>query len=108
MRSGGSRTRARGSWAQSWCSSAPRWSRSRWPWEVRRMRIPGIVALALMLFAPFSIAQEAADADASSPTTQPVAEANERAWSFSLSAFTYFVPDDHEYVQPTLTADRDS
>jgi hypothetical protein len=29
-------------------------------------------------------------------------------WSFSASAFTYFVPEDQDYLQPTLTADRGS
>jgi hypothetical protein len=29
-----------------------------------------------------------------------------RDWSFSASAFTYFVPDQHDFVQPTFTADR--
>src|SRR5437868_10567219 len=33
-------------------------------------------------------------------------EVREKAWSFSISASTYIVPDDQEYVQPTLTADR--
>ena len=28
-------------------------------------------------------------------------------WSFSVAANTYFVPDDSNYVQPTVTADRD-
>ena len=28
------------------------------------------------------------------------------AWSFSASAYTYIVPDDGNYVQPTFTADR--
>lgn len=28
-------------------------------------------------------------------------------WSFSASVYTYFVPDDHDYAQPTITADRD-
>ena len=28
-------------------------------------------------------------------------------WEFSASAYTYFVPDDRNYVQPTLQADRD-
>lgn len=27
-------------------------------------------------------------------------------WSFSASAFAYFVPEDRNYVQPTVTADR--
>lgn len=29
-----------------------------------------------------------------------------RDWSFSASAYTYFLPDHREYVQPTVTADR--
>ena len=33
-------------------------------------------------------------------------EADDEEWSFSASANIYFVPDDREYVQPTLTADR--
>jgi hypothetical protein len=35
-----------------------------------------------------------------------VAQADDKAWSFSASAYTYVVPDDREYVQPTVTADR--
>ena len=34
-------------------------------------------------------------------------EADEKAWSFSVSAATYIVPNDQEYAQPTFTADRD-
>jgi hypothetical protein len=37
-------------------------------------------------------------------TTQP--DADDEDWSFSASANLYFVPDDREYVQPTVTADR--
>jgi hypothetical protein len=37
--------------------------------------------------------------------TPPDAD-DEEEWSFSASANVYFVPDDREYVQPTLTADR--
>lgn len=33
-------------------------------------------------------------------------EANEKAWSFSVSATTYVVPDFQDYVQPTFTADQ--
>jgi hypothetical protein len=37
----------------------------------------------------------------------PVAAAEtDQEWSFSLSAYTYVVPDGPTYVQPTLTADR--
>jgi hypothetical protein len=28
-------------------------------------------------------------------------------WSFSASTYVYFIPDSHEYIQPTVTADRD-
>jgi hypothetical protein len=31
---------------------------------------------------------------------------SEKEWSFSASAYAYFVPDSREYVQPTLTADH--
>jgi hypothetical protein len=33
-------------------------------------------------------------------------EKEEKAWSFSASAYTYIVPDSPDYVQPTVTADR--
>jgi len=37
----------------------------------------------------------------------PLAGAGEGGWSFSASAFAYFLPDAADYGQPTLTADRD-
>src|SRR5436190_3578366 len=49
---------------------------------------------------------------AQTPASVPVAPVNTPAvadaagWSFSASASTYFVPDDHNYVQPTVRADR--
>ena len=39
------------------------------------------------------------------PATADTAE-TDAAWTFSASAYVYFVPDDHSYVQPSLTADR--
>jgi hypothetical protein len=36
----------------------------------------------------------------------PVPDKEENNWSFSISASTYIVPDDREYVQPTFMADR--
>jgi hypothetical protein len=36
-------------------------------------------------------------------TSDPGAE---RMWSFSASAYTYFVPNNRDYGQPTFTADR--
>ena len=41
-----------------------------------------------------------------SAATNTPPDADEKAWSFSASAYTYFVPDDRDYVQPTFTADR--
>lgn len=32
---------------------------------------------------------------------------DEPAWEFSAAAYTYFVPEDGNYAQPTFTADRD-
>jgi hypothetical protein len=34
-------------------------------------------------------------------------EAAEGKWSFGASLYSYFVPDDREFVQPIFTADRD-
>jgi hypothetical protein len=50
------------------------------------------------------------DSDASDASAAGEADATpnpDRQWAFSASAFTYIVPDDREYVQPTFTADRD-
>jgi hypothetical protein len=44
--------------------------------------------------------------DSKNATPEVTREAGEKAWTFSASATTYIVPDSHEYVQPTLTADR--
>jgi hypothetical protein len=52
---------------------------------------------------------------AQAPANVPVSEAaaapsdaddDEKAWSYSVSAYTYVVPDDTNFVQPTFTADR--
>jgi hypothetical protein len=54
---------------------------------------------------------------AQSPADRPVptaagstpaagAEAGENGWAFSAFAYAYFVPDDDDFVQPTVTADR--
>ena len=50
-----------------------------------------------------------ATAPTSAATTTPdrPKDADDKAWSFSVSAYTYIVPDGRDYVQPTVTADRD-
>lgn len=37
----------------------------------------------------------------------PTPPEDEPAWEFSIAGYTYFVPDDSDYLQPTFTADRD-
>jgi hypothetical protein len=50
-------------------------------------------------------------ASATSPTATtnppPKLETAEAKWTFSASVYTYVVPDDLNYAQPTVTADRD-
>ena len=50
-----------------------------------------------------------ATAPTSAATTTPdrPKDADDKAWSFSASAYAYIVPDARDYVQPTVTADRD-
>ena len=56
----------------------------------------------MRLFAFLAISVVGAGGDALAEATQdaPV------PWSFSASAFTYLLPDEPDYVQPTFTADR--
>jgi hypothetical protein len=49
-------------------------------------------------------AAEAQEADDKAQMPQPSAAA--KKWSFSASAYAYFVPDDQDYVQPAFKADR--
>jgi len=65
------------------------------------MRFVILLGVGAIVFAEDVRAQEAKNA-----APEITTEANEKAWSFSLSATTYVVPDFQEYVQPTFTADR--
>jgi hypothetical protein len=40
------------------------------------------------------------------PVSAQTAPPTPRAWSFFASAYTYVIPDDSNFVQPTFTADR--
>ncbi len=74
------------------------------------MRLLAVIAMSVVLMGESALGQTATNTLASSTTntTPAVAkEADEKAWSFSVSAYTYIVPDSREYVQPTVTADRD-
>jgi hypothetical protein len=71
---------------------------------------PTVLIAALLLLARLAPAQTVTSSLPEMPSTNltatPMAPAAD-PWSFSVSAYTYIVPDDREYVQPTLTADHD-
>jgi hypothetical protein len=64
------------------------------------MRPPLFAALSILLTASAALAQ-------TTESAPPDEKTAEKAWAFSLSAYTYIVPNDREYVQPTFRADRD-
>jgi hypothetical protein len=73
------------------------------------MRFFAFIAVAVVLADHNAVAQLTTNAPISTATNSPPAlaeEADKKLWSFSVSAYTYFVPDDRDYVQPTFTADR--
>src|SRR4051812_47624056 len=43
--------------------------------------------------------------DDSTATKAPPLPSETNHWSSSISLYTYVVPEDHNYVQPTITAD---
>jgi len=69
------------------------------------VRLLAFMAIALAFMDGAAFAQATPNVPVSATTKTPP-EADEEAWAFSASAYTYFVPDDREYVQPTFTADR--
>jgi hypothetical protein len=73
------------------------------------VRLRAFIAISAVLSGGHALAQTTANATvmtATNHTAAPTNAAVEKAWSFSASAYTYFVPDSREYVQPTFTADR--
>jgi hypothetical protein len=73
------------------------------------MRLLAFIAIGVILAGCNALAQETTTTTGSTATNMPPAltkEADEKAWSFSAFAYTYIVPDSHDYVQPTITADR--
>jgi hypothetical protein len=71
------------------------------------LRALAVLVAALTFFATRARGQSAANRP---PTESPGVAAEEKTnhWSFTGAAYTYFVPDSREYVQPTFTADRQS
>src|SRR6188472_2266391 len=71
------------------------------------MRLLACLVMAIVCMDRAVLAQAPAPANppvAAAATTPP--GAGDKAWSGSVSAYTYAVPDDRNYVQPTVTADR--
>src|SRR5205809_40531 len=69
--------------------------------RMRRVRALAFLAIVVVL------AGDNALAGVTTSTAPALSEeAEEKAWSFSASVSTYILPNDQEYVQPTLTADR--
>ncbi len=73
------------------------------------MPFRALIAFAVAFAGNNALAQEMTNAPvftAKDTTPAFTKEADETAWSFSISASTYIVPNDQEYVQPTFIADR--
>ena len=66
------------------------------------MRAINAILPALVLFACQTLGQTTTT---NAPKTTE--DGTEKSWSFSASAYTYIVPNNRDYVQPTFTADRD-
>src|SRR5204862_5718826 len=77
--------------------------------RMKQMPFRALIAFAVAFAGDNALAQAATNTPVSTAKDRTPAvtkETDEKAWSFSISASTYIVPDDQEYVQPTLTADR--
>jgi hypothetical protein len=72
-------------------------------------RWPILCAFVAILAGDPALAYTATSEPVSSTADMPPAIAKEtdgKTWSFSASAYTYFVPDDTNFVVPVVTADR--
>jgi hypothetical protein len=77
---------------------------------MKPLRSLAFMVIAVALAGDNALGQEVTNAPASTAmgtTPDLTKEADEKAWSFSVSAATYIVPNDQNYAQPTFTADRD-
>ena len=70
------------------------------------MRAFQMVCVAMVLCACRASGQATTNAPVATNSPQPAIEEGAKKWSSSASASTYLVPDSHDYVQPTITADR--
>ena len=66
------------------------------------MSLRAIALLAMLLSAGPLLSQS----ESQNPPAPPGSKTEKPEWSFDASVFTYFVPYQRDYVQPTFTADR--
>ena len=70
------------------------------------MRLLVCLTMAIALMNDAAFAQAPPKGPVSAAKSTPPDADDDKAWAFSASAYTYVVPDDRAYVQPTVTADR--
>jgi hypothetical protein len=76
---------------------------------MRVRRLLAVVVISLVLADDDALSQSPADPSvptAAGITPAASAAAGENEWSFSAYAYAYIVPDDANFLQPTVTADR--
>jgi hypothetical protein len=71
-----------------------------------RMQAVRSALLVLTLGATAASAQPAAQSQPAAQPAPPAAEDDLKAWSFGASVYGYSLPEESEYLQPTVTADR--
>jgi len=66
------------------------------------------IVIGIVLLAGRAVADDGATETTGATNTPALAiqEGADKAWSFSASVYGYFVPDDRDYAQPTITLDR--
>jgi hypothetical protein len=65
-----------------------------------------MMLITLALCAGHAAGQSHPQPSAVHDSAPPAADDAERAWSFSASVYSYLLPDESNYGQPTMTADR--
>ena len=74
---------------------------------MKAMRSKQAVFAALVLCAGQALGQTIADGPVATNPAPPAVGNDTNKWSFSATVMGYVVPDSRDYVQPTITADRD-
>jgi hypothetical protein len=76
---------------------------------MRARRLLALLVIPVVLAGDGALAQSPAVPPvptAAGSTPAASAEAGENEWAFSVFAYAYIVPDDDDFLQPTVTADR--